>query len=182
MTNHVHLLVTASNARAPSRMMQALGGRYVRYFNDRVERSGTLWEGRFRSSLIDSERYFLACSRYIETNPVRAGIVTHPEHYRWSSYLCNAHGRDDALVTPHAVYTALGGSAAMRRKSYEALFSRPVETDDLHRIRRAIKAQTVLGSTRFRESLEAKLRRPLTRASHGGDRRSGRSLGKVSSD
>src|SRR3954471_7167052 len=97
MRNHVHLLLTVSEARSPSRMMQTLGRRYVRYFNDRVERTGTLWEGRFRSSVIDSERYFFQCSRYIEMNPVRAGLAMRPVDYPWSSYRCNALGAFDGL-------------------------------------------------------------------------------------
>ena len=156
-------------------MMQALGGRYVRYFNDRYERTGTLWEGRFRSSLVDSEHYFLVCSRYIENNPVRAGIVARAEEYRWSSHRCNAHGRRDALVTPHSIYLSLG-DAVSRRRHYRELFADPLSANTLHSIRQATKAQTVLGTDEFRGALEAKLRRSLTRSRHGGDRRARRNL------
>jgi putative transposase len=104
-------------------MMQALGRRYVRYFNDRYERTGTLWEGRFRSSVIDSERYFFQCSRYIESNPVRAGLATRPVDYRWSSHRCNAFGTPDALVTVHPLYRALGDHDVARRDAYRAMFA-----------------------------------------------------------
>src|SRR5690348_1132785 len=118
MTNHVHLLLTASEPRSPSRMMQMLGRRYVRYFNNRFERTGTLWEGRFRSSVIDSERYFFQCSRYIETNPVRAGLAMRPADYPWSSYRCNALGAFDSLVTAHPLYRALGDHDVTRCDAY----------------------------------------------------------------
>jgi putative transposase len=178
MTNHVHLLVTATHARSASQMMQSLGGRYVRFFNDRYERTGTLWEGRFRSSLVDSEHYFLACSRYIETNPVRAGIASHVEHYRWSSFRCNGEGRRDDLVTHHDIYTSLGRDGSSRRRAYRALFAAPFDPNVIHSIRRATNAQTVLGTAQFRASLEAKLRRSLERAGHGGNRRHHRGLAR----
>ncbi|MBA8885076.1 transposase [Dokdonella fugitiva] len=104
MTNHVHLLLTPTTVGAVSRMMQQLGRGYVGYFNTAHHRSGTLWEGRFKSNLVDSERYLLTCYRYIEMNPVRAGMVEEPGAYRWSSYGHNASGGPDAIVTPHPIY------------------------------------------------------------------------------
>ena len=139
MTNHVHLLLTASEAHSPSRMMQALGGRYVRYFNDRFERTGTLWEGRFRSSVIDSDRYFFHCSRYIETNPVRAGLVTRPVDHRWSSHRCNAFGTFDPLVTVHSLYRALGDHDAARCDAYRAMFASPFDAQALENLRAATR-------------------------------------------
>lgn len=171
MTNHAHLLITARDASSPARMMQMLGRDYVRYFNDRHGRTGTLWEGRYRSTLIDSVRYFLACSRYVEGNPVRAGIVRQPDRYPWSSFRCNAHGDPDALISPHAVYTALGDHASARRIAYRALFSSSLDQQLIDDIRRATQAGIVLGSERYREKLERVLNRSLTRSSHGGDRR-----------
>ena len=112
MTNHVHLLLTPEDASGPARVMQAIGRQYVRYVNRRYGRSGTLWEGRFRSSVVGSERYLFACSRYIELNPVRAAMVSHPDQYRWSSYHRNAYGEADELITPHVSYRAIGASAA----------------------------------------------------------------------
>jgi len=122
--------------------MQALGRRYVRYFNDRFERTGTLWEGRFRSSVIDSERYFFQCSRYIETNPVRAGIATRPADYPWSSYRCNALGAVDRLVTAHSLYRALGGHDDTRRDAYRALFASPLDPEVIEDVRTATRRGT----------------------------------------
>ena len=137
MPNHAHLLVTAGDHRAPARMMQALGRTYVRYFNARHGRTGTLWEGRYHSSLIDSVRYFFQCSRYIETNPVRAGMVSEPAAYRWSSFRANADGAPDALVRRHPLYLALGRSGPERRAAYRALFDAPLPPVVLDAIRRA---------------------------------------------
>jgi putative transposase len=172
MTNHVHLLVTAGDACAPSRMMQTLGRCYVRYFNERHERTGTLWEGRYRSSLIDSERYFLQCSRYVETNPVRAGLVSSPEEHRWSSYRSNAVGEPDTLVRRHPVYLALGRWGSTRRDAYRALFETPLAAHVLDAIRRATNKGDVLGFHDSRSDLERRLGRSLSRAKHGGNRRS----------
>ena len=171
MPNHVHLLVTAGEPRAPARMMQALGRNYVRHFNERHGRTGTLWEGRYRSSLIDSERYFLQCSRYIESNPVRAGLVSGPEEYEWSSFRSNAEGQPDALVRRHAVYLALGRWGATRRAAYRALFETPLDARVLDAIRRATNGGSALGFDDSRSSLERALGRPLSRGKHGGDRR-----------
>jgi putative transposase len=171
MSNHVHLLVTAREASAPARMMHALGSRYVRTFNDRHERTGTLWEGRYRSSLIDSDRYFLRCSRYIETNPVRAGLVTSPEEYRWSSFRSNADGWPDGLVRRHPLYLALGRSGPARREAYRALFDTPLDAPVLEAIRRATNRGHVLGFDDTRPALERALGRSLHRAPHGGHRR-----------
>jgi putative transposase len=172
MTNHTHLLVTAGEAHAPARMMQALGSKYVRYFNDRHGRTGTLWEGRYRSSLIDSERYFLQCSRYIETNPVRAGMVSSPADYPWSSFRSNAEGHPDPLVRLHPVYFALGRSSPARREAYRAFFGTPVAPLELDAIRRATNQGLVLGFDDHRSEMERKLGHRLSRSTHGGDRRS----------
>jgi putative transposase len=171
MPNHAHLLVTAGDARAPARMMQALGRSYVRHFNDRHGRTGTLWEGRFRSSLIDSERYFLQCSRYIESNPVRAALVSGPEEYQWSSFRSNAEGQRDTLVQRHPVYLALGRWNSTRREAYRALFEVPLHASVLDAIRRATNKGIVLGFDDSRSSLLRALGRPRTRAANGGNRR-----------
>jgi putative transposase len=145
MTNHVHLLVTASNDTAISRMMQIVGRRYVRYFNDRYSRTGTLWEGRFRSTAIDSERYFFTCARYIELNPVRAGIVAHPRDYEWSSYRANAEAAAESLVEPHPLYAALGEDAIQRARFYAQLFADEEEGLAVDDLRRATNSGTPLG-------------------------------------
>lgn len=172
MTNHVHLLLTPGDERAPARMMQAVGRRYVRYINGCYRRTGTLWEGRYKSTLIDSEHYLLICSRYIELNPVRAGMVENPETYRWSSYRHNAYGELDTLITPHALYRALGPRPADQQVAYRALFKAQLEAQTLEAIRNATNDGAVLGHDRFREQIEAALQRRVARLAHGGDRRS----------
>ena len=172
MTNHVHLLVSARDSLGPSRMMQTIGRRYVRSVNIRRRRTGTLWEGRFKSSTIDSERYFLTCSRYIELNPVRAQMVDDVGDYRWSSYRHNAHGEHDALITPYVLYEALDTSPPLRRRAYRALFRHAIEPTALDTIRHAARRGTALGDSRFVHKLETSAKRPIARYPHGGDRRS----------
>lgn len=168
MTNHVHLLVTAAEDGATSRMMQQLGTRYVRYFNARHERTGTLWEGRFRSCLIDSERYFLTCQRYIELNPVRAGLAGSPGQHPWSSYHCNAEGRVDRLVTPHPAYTDLAKDPLVRQRAYAALVAAGISDDDRDQLRRYTQQGRAWGSAAF----QARVGKVL--GHHAGLRRRGR--------
>jgi putative transposase len=123
MPNHVHLLATPPSNHAISRMMQQLGRKYVSYFNKTHSRTGTLWEGRFRSSTITSVRYLFACYRYIEMNPVRAGLVASPEDFEWSSYRVNALGHTSGLITPHKLLATLGDSAEACQRTYRGLFS-----------------------------------------------------------
>jgi putative transposase len=172
MTNHVHLLLTPEGPQSPSLLLQSVGRRYVRYVNQVYRRTGTLWEGRYKSTLIDSERYLLTCSRYIELNPVRAGMVNHPGDYRWSSYRANAGGAKESVISPHALYWALGDSPMTRSLAYRALFAHHVDAHDLRAIREATEAGVVLGNDRFKELVEATLRRRVDRQPHGGDRKS----------
>jgi putative transposase len=122
MTNHVHLLLTPQRSTGVSALMKQLGQRYVQYVNRVYRRSGSLWEGRLRSSMVDAENYLLACQRYIELNPVRAGMVEHPADSRWSSYRTNGQGQTSDLVQPHPLYRALGGEPASRQAAYRELF------------------------------------------------------------
>lgn len=149
MTNHVHLLVTPSREDSLPRAMQSLGRRYVRHVNASYRRSGTLWEGRYRAAPIDSESYFLACCRYIELNPVRAGMVDHPRAYRWSSYGVHADGAVDALVSDHPSYQALGRSREARRVAYRALFRGALDSDFVDALRAATNGGWALGDARF---------------------------------
>lgn len=137
MTNHVHLLVTPENNGGLSRFMQALGRRYVRWFNDRHGRSGTLWEGRFRSTVIAADRYLLACMRYIELNPVRAGLSAAPAEYRWSSNAHHVGHAVDPLITDHALFWALGNTPFERQSAYQLLFETPLPENDVDELRRA---------------------------------------------
>lgn len=171
MTNHVHLLLTPDNERGPARMMQAIGRVFVRYVNARYRRTGTLWEGRYRSALVDTDRYLLVCSRYIELNPVRARMVEQPGQYRWSSYRHNAHGEPDDLITPHLIYQALHSEPAARQEAYRALFERHLEHGTLDVIRCATNRGAALGHVPVHRADEVALRRRV-RLPHGGDRRS----------
>lgn len=155
MTNHVHLLVTSDIPYGISQMMQALGRRYVYYINHEHRRTGTLWEGRFKAALIDTEAYLLTCMRYIELNPVRAAMVAHPADYPWSSYAMNALGRADALVTPHPIYLALDAVPTRRQQAYRELFRNHLDADALHDIREALNHELVLGRSHFKDKIEA---------------------------
>jgi putative transposase len=154
MSNHVHLLCTPRQGGSLSLLMQSLGRRYVRYFNHEYQRSGTLWEGRYKSCLIQGELYLLEVYRYIELNPVRAEMVAAPGDYRWSSYQVNALGCRSDLCTPHSVYLALGANDAERRGNYCALFERHVEGELLNEIRANMNKGLALGNDRFKEEIE----------------------------
>ncbi len=172
MTNHVHILLTPKRATGAAQLMQIIGCRYVRYLNGRYHRTGSRWEGRFKSSPVDSAPYLLRCSRYIDLNPVRAGLVTRPELYAWSSYGHLAHGNSDDLITVHDAYIGLGNDAQSRRSAYRGLVEDVLADRSTPAIRRAALAGTALGTARFCTRLEAELARPVTRLAHGGDRRS----------
>jgi putative transposase len=167
MTNHVHLLLTPQRADSCALLMKHLGQRYVQHVNRVYQRSGTLWEGRFRSCLIDSEPYLLACQRYIELNPVRAAIVRHPRQYRWSSYRANAEGQASELVVPHDQYRRLGGSAEARRTAYQALFHAPLDAIVVSEVRLATNGGFVLGRARFAEEIARMLGRRVVRGKPG---------------
>jgi len=171
MTNHVHLLVTPTTENGASQMMQSLGRYYVRYFNKRHRRSGTLWEGRFKTSLVDSDLYFLIVSRYIEINPVRAKMVNHPSDYIWSSYHFNGLMKPIKLLTPHPLYLGLGTTKELRAKRYTALFDSEIPDFKIQEIRGAINSTRVLGSENFKRQLELQTGLTLIPKPWGGDRR-----------
>ena len=150
MTNHVHLLLTPHAAQACSQTMKYTAQYYVNRINKRLERSGTLWEGRFYSCLVPSERYALACYRYIELNPVEAGMVRHPRDYRWSSYSNNIQGRGADFVRPHPAYGALGADASACGNAYALLFEQPLEQKVVDEIRKATRGGYALGEPRKR--------------------------------
>ena len=166
MPNHVHLLVTPSHQESVPKTFQSLGRRYVQYFNATYDRTGTLWEGRYRATLIESETYFLTCCRYIELNPVRAEMVRHPRDYRWSSYHHHTEGKSDSFLTRHTLYTRLGTSSVARQQAYRALFRQHLSRETLDAIREATNKAWVLGSDTFKQRLSKKLDRrvaPLRR-------------------
>ncbi len=170
MTNHIHLLLTPVTRTSASDLMRRVGCRYVHYFNRRYHRTGTLWEGRFRSALVESQSYFLQCSRYIDLNPVRANMVTDAAEYEWSSFRCLAHGAPDALVRLHAEYLNLGMTAIERQAAYLEFCAPTVTPRERDAIRRAARSNAVFGSDTFAERLEASLQRRVTRGWTGGNR------------
>lgn len=174
MTNHVHLLVTPSTANACAKMMQSLGRKYVQYINLTYRRTGTLWEGRYKSTLVDSDSYFLTVSRYIELNPVRAKMVTSPSEYVWSSFRANAMGKEIGLLTPHPIYLALGETAAQRIIRYRKLFCDVIPADTLDQIRECTNKSWVLGSSKFKTQIESAANRRIESLGRGGDRKSKR--------
>lgn len=171
MTNHVHLLISAERPESPGALMKALGQRYVQYVNRTYRRSGTLWEGRFRSCLTQEDGYLLTCQRYIELNPVRADMVEHPAEYRWSSYLGNAQGEPDELLKPHAMYLALGRDKASRAAAYRELFRYALEPGLVDEIRRATNGNYALGNATFAAQVAAALGRRATPGKSGRPRR-----------
>ena len=148
MTNHVHLLLTPGGPAACARLMKHLGQQYVQHVNRIHGRTGTLWEGRFRSSVAASEHYALACHRYIERNPVRARLVQHPRDYPWSSYRCNAEGREDSLLVPHPAYLALGTDRERAQRAYRELFDESLDSRLEEEIRSASRNGCALGAER----------------------------------
>ena len=153
MSNHVHLLLSAADGQAPSRMMKQLGQRYVQYINRTYQRSGTLWEGRFRSCILGEEDYVMGCYRYIELSPVRAGTAGHPEEYRWSSYQANTQAESSPLLVPHPFMQALGANEADRKDAYRALFSHHLDNGLVNEIRSATNGNLVLGSGQFQRKI-----------------------------
>jgi putative transposase len=159
MDNHVHLLLTPVEAGAISRLMQTFGRNYAGAFNSRHGRTGTLWEGRYKSCLVDSEQYVLTCYRYIELNPIRAWMTDDPKGYAWSSCRANAAGHPDPLITPHPAYLALGRNEVDRQAGYRDLINETLSEETLAEIRIYLRQQRALGTDRFRQQVQAKLQR-----------------------
>jgi len=155
MTNHVHLLCTPlSDNLGVSQMMQSLGRQYVRYFNNSYQRTGTLWEGRFKSCLVCSSSYLLRVYRYIELNPVRAKLVSAPSEYKWSSYQVNALGKTSELCLPHSIYNDLGSNKTRRLLAYRALFEKRIEQNTINEIRACANKELVLGHAQFKKEIQ----------------------------
>lgn len=157
MPNHVHLLMTPDTKNGISRVLQDLGRRYVRYVNYRHKRTGSLWEGRYHSCLVESEKYLLDCYRYIESNPVRTGITRVPQDYVWSSFHHNAVGNADNNLVPHGEYLKLGLTTQERCQTYRVLFENQLESDVVRKIREATQSNRVLGSEAFIYEIETLL-------------------------
>lgn len=167
MTNHVHLLLTPKAPQACTTLMKHLNQRHAQYVNRTYQRTGSLWDGRFRSCLTESRRYVLACYRYIELNPVRAGMVAAPSEYSWSSYAANAQGVDSTLVTPHEEYLALGQEPLTRRAAYGDLIRDALQPSLLDDIRQSTNGGYALGGDPFRLQISRLLGRRVVRGRPG---------------
>jgi putative transposase len=154
MDNHIHLLASPSDEIGLARMMQWIGRHYVLYFNRKHGRTGTLWEGRYKTSVIDSDNYFLACCRYIEMNPVRAGLTADPAAYPWSSYAHHAGVKPDPLINDHPLYWALGNTPFAREAVFKALAAQALTTEEIEFMDRALLKGKPLGSDEFQIVLE----------------------------
>jgi putative transposase len=164
MTNHVHLLASPARAESIGKFFQSVGRKYVQYFNSTYQRTGTLWEGRYRATVVDSESYLMTVMRYIEMNPVRAGLVAHPSEYAWSSYARNALGEAGVnadWMTSHAVYRRLARSAEDRQSAYRSLFKSAISKHDLVQIRDCTHKGWALGSDKFKAQMEKLTQRPV---------------------
>jgi putative transposase len=169
MPNHVHLLVSPADIRGPALLMKRVGQRYVQHVNRKYGRYGTLWQGRYHSSLVDTEPYFMACQRYIELNPVRAGLVAHPVDYEWSSYLVHAHGKASDIVVPHDLYNGMATENALRQSRYRELIAEALPQCLIDVVRQATNGNGICGSAQFSERLGVALGRDFaarTRANH----------------
>jgi putative transposase len=167
MSNHFHLLVTPQSSDGLPQMMQAVGRRYVRYFNDSQQRSGTLWEGRYRSTLIQTDRYLLACMAYIDLNPTRANMVAQPEDYVWSSFGHYAGRRNDRLITPHALYWGLGNTPFAREAAYAEMVQAGIQADQQRALTDATLSGWALGDAKFIAGLKVQTPRRLSKGKAG---------------
>jgi len=154
MANHIHLLASPATEQSMPKTMQSVGRRYVQYLNLAYGRSGPLWEGRYRATVVDAENYLFECMRYVELNPVRAGLVLHPRDHVWSSYRANGEGKADALVSPHGLYRRLAKDETERRAVYRKLFKAPMDPQLLDEIRDCTNKGWALGSERFQSKIE----------------------------
>jgi len=167
MSNHLHLLATPTTSEGLPRLMQGVGRRYVQWFNKRHQRTGTLWEGRYRATAVQTERYFLACMAYIDLNPVRAGMVPRPEDYPWSSYLHYRGLRSDKLLMPHPIWWQLGNTPFAREARYGELVAQGLSASDQQALTEATLKGWALGEPDFVAELQARTPRRLLRAKAG---------------
>ncbi len=170
MGNHFHLLATPATADGLPQMMQAVGRRYVQYFNRRHARTGTLWEGRYRSTVLEPERYLLPCMVYLDLNPVRAGLVVPPSDYAWSSHAHWLGRRNDRLLTPHALYWALGNTPFAREAAYAALVQAGIGSQEQAALTQSVLSGWALGAPEFVEKLQQRTARRVTQGRAGRPR------------
>lgn len=177
MTNHIHLLASPADATGLSKMMQWIGRHYVPYFNQKYTRTGTLWQGRYKATVIDADRYLMTCCCYIELNPVRTGMVATPGEHAWSSYAHHAGIKSDPLVTDHPLYWALGNTPFEREAAYKRLVEHGVNEEDVRALTEATLKGWALGSEKFKLKLEKQTDRRVRQAKRG---RPKQKLGKIS--
>lgn len=170
MTNHFHLLATPETAQGIPEMMQSVGRRYVRYFNQRQQRSGTLWEGRYKSTLIQAERYLLACMVYLDLNPVRAGMVASPADYRWSSHGHYIGRRNDKVVSPHPIFWEMGNTPFAREASYAELVQAGISTQQQQALTDSVLRGWALGEGNYMADLQRRTQRRVSRSQAGRPR------------
>ena len=171
MSNHIHLLLTPKTEEGPGLLMKRVGQRYVQYLNRKYLRTGTLWEGRFRSCIIEKKQYLFQCQRYIELNPVRARIVKHPSEYPWSSYRVNGDGERSKLITPHPMYRSLARKKPERLQTYRELFGSELDEEVLTDIRKATNGNFAIGNERFIKRVTDALGRRIVPGSPGRPRK-----------
>ena len=172
MTNHLHLLITPKNKEQLAKFMQSMANRYVRYYNAKHQRTGTIWEGRFKSCLVDSEHYLFALYKYIEMNPIKANMVEDIANYRCSSYRHNALGETDELITEHDLYKELGATVEQRYEQYKKIFDELDISRQQDQITKATLAGEVYGSNGFHNKISGLISRATKLTTHGGDRKS----------
>jgi len=154
MPDHVHILATPGASDSVSRTVQSVGRNYVQYYNECYTGSGSIWEGRYRATVLDEKQYLLTCSRYIELNPARGGLVKHPRDYRWSSYAHNAQGKADEMITAHREYQRLGDNDKERVSAYRALFKQKISAETEELITESTLKGWALGDARFARKIE----------------------------
>ncbi|MDB5772025.1 MAG: transposase [Burkholderia sp.] len=167
MPDHLHLLATPSDESGLGRMMQWIGRHYVPYFNQKYGRSGTLWQGRYKATVIESERYFMACSAYIELNPVRTGLTYAPQDYPWTSYAHHVGIHLNPVITDHALYWALGNTPFSREAAYRNLLEQGLTADEVLAVTEATRKGWALGSDKYKAQLEKTINRRVQPAKRG---------------
>ena len=172
MTNHVHFVIVPSKEDALGDMMQSLGRKYVQYINRNYNRTGTLWEGRFRSGLISNDNYLLVCSKYIELNPVRSKMIKNPGDYPWSSYRRKAEGEDDPIVDIDPLYKDLGKTDRERQSNYRKWFTRELSPDNMKLIRHATQKGGIIGNESFINMITKMVGRRVALRSRGRPKKS----------
>lgn len=167
MPNHLHLLASPADATGLGRMMQWVGRHYVPYFNTKYQRVGTLWQGRYRATVIDAEKYFLPCSRYIELNPVRSGLADAPSEYPWSSFAHHTGARSDPLITDHLIYWGLGNTPFEREAAYQKIMEHSPADEEVNLLTESVLKGWALGSEKFKSALEKQAKRRVSPARRG---------------